>query len=47
MTYKLVGQTLYTTAVSNVTYYPYGPVATIAYGNGRVLTRTYDQDYGK
>jgi YD repeat-containing protein len=34
-----------TTVVSGVTYYPFGPVASITYGNGHVLTRTYDQDY--
>jgi RHS repeat-associated protein len=43
--YHLSGQTVDTTVVSNLTYYPYGPVATITYGNGRVLTRSYDQDY--
>jgi len=44
VTYHLSGG-CETTVVSNVTYYPFGPVATITYGNGRTLTRTYDQDY--
>ena len=43
--YRRTGQSTDTTVVSNVTYYPYGPVASITYGNGRVLTRTYDKDY--
>ncbi|HEY2344939.1 MAG TPA: RHS repeat-associated core domain-containing protein [Xanthomonadaceae bacterium] len=44
VTYKLSGGTT-KTVVSNVTYYPYGPVASITYGDGRVLNRSYDQDY--
>ncbi|MCM5526799.1 hypothetical protein NEH36_22160, partial [Xanthomonas hortorum pv. pelargonii] len=31
--------------VKGVTYLPMGPVAGWTYGNGRVLTRAYDQDY--
>jgi len=45
VTYHLNGQTVDTTVVSNVTYYPFGPVASITYGNGRTLTRSYDKDY--
>jgi len=45
VTYHLNLQTSDTTVVSNVTYYPFGPVASITYGNGRTLTRAYDQDY--
>jgi len=43
--YRLSGQGADTTLVSAVTYYPFGPVASITYANGRVLNRTYDQDY--
>jgi len=43
--YRLSGQSTDTTVVSAVTYYPFGPVASITYANGRVLNRTYDQDY--
>lgn len=28
-----------------VTYKPFGPLASLTYGNGLVLTRTYDRDY--
>ena len=31
--------------VSNVSYYPFGPVQTLTFGNGRTLTRSYDADY--
>ncbi|MGO1070273.1 RHS repeat-associated core domain-containing protein [Lysobacter sp. CA199] len=31
--------------LTGATYEPFGPVAGWAYGNGRTLTRTYDQDY--
>ncbi|HTA65873.1 MAG TPA: DUF6531 domain-containing protein, partial [Xanthomonadaceae bacterium] len=41
----LKGKTTFTNLVTNVTYYPYGPVASITYADGRVLTRTYDQNY--
>ena len=44
VTYTPKGKTPIT-LVSKVTYYPFGPVASITYGNGRVLTRSYDQDY--
>ena len=48
ITYRLAGQTTDTPVVSKVTYYPFGPVASITYGSGanqRTLTRSYDQDY--
>jgi len=48
LSYLLSGQTTQTTLVSNVTYLPFGPVASITYGTGssaRTLTRNYDQDY--
>jgi len=31
--------------VSSATYYPYGPLNTLTFGNGRTLTKAYDQDY--
>jgi RHS repeat-associated protein len=31
--------------VSAVTYLPFGPINTITFGNGRVLTKAYDQNY--
>ena len=34
-----------TTLVSNATYYPFGPLNVLTFGNGRTLTKTYDQDY--
>jgi RHS repeat-associated protein len=33
------------TVVSGVGYKPFGPLAGLTYGNGLVLTMTYDQDY--
>jgi RHS repeat-associated protein len=31
--------------VTNATYYPFGPLNTLTFGNGRILTKTYDQNY--
>ncbi len=33
------------TVVSGISYYPFGPPHVLTYGNGRTLTKTYDQDY--
>jgi RHS repeat-associated protein len=33
------------TLLSNVGYYPFGPISQLTFGNGRVQTRTYNQDY--
>lgn len=33
------------TVVSGISYYPFGPANVLTYGNGRTLTKTYDQDY--
>jgi len=33
------------TMISNVTYLPFGPLNTLTFGNGRVLTKAYDQNY--
>jgi RHS repeat-associated protein len=43
VTWKSSGIT--TTIVSNATYYPFGPLNVLTWGNGRTLTKTYDQDY--
>lgn len=46
--YQLSGQSGQTTLVSGATFYPFGPVKSIAYGSGtgaRTLNRTYDTDY--
>jgi RHS repeat-associated protein len=43
--YQLAGQSNFTPVVNNVSYYPAGPVKQITYANGRVLDRSYDQDY--
>lgn len=34
-----------TVLLNNATYEPFGPVTGWTYGNGRILSRTYDQDY--
>lgn len=31
--------------VGGATYYPFGPLNTLTFGNGRMQSRTYDQDY--
>ena len=31
--------------VNDTSYYPFGPAKVITYGNGRTLTKSYDQDY--
>ena len=33
------------TVVSGISYYPFGPPHVLTYGNGRTLTKAYDQDY--
>ncbi len=33
------------TIVSNASWNPFGPLNTLTYGNGRTLTKSYDQDY--
>ncbi len=42
--YQASGE-MVTPLVANVTYYPFGPPNAISFGNGRMLTKTYDQDY--
>jgi RHS repeat-associated protein len=31
--------------ITNATYYPFGPLNVLTFGNGRTLTKDYDQDY--
>lgn len=31
--------------IGNATWYPFGPLNELSFGNGRTLTKTYDQDY--
>lgn len=33
------------TLANNISYLPFGPLTSMTYGNGKVLTQTYDQDY--
>jgi RHS repeat-associated protein len=33
------------TIVSNASYYPFGPLNVLTYGNGRILTKDYDDNY--
>lgn len=32
--------------VTGVTYQPFGPISSLTFGNGRVLSKAYDQNYG-
>ena len=34
------------TVVSDVDYLPFGPATSMTFGNGRLLARTYDANYG-
>ena len=34
-----------TTLISSASYLPFGPLNVLTFGNGRVLTKTYDKDY--
>lgn len=45
ITYKPTPSGTATTLVKGATYYPYGPLNVLTFGNGRTLTKTYDQDY--
>jgi len=45
VTWKANATSSATTLVSNATYYPFGPLNVLTFGNGRTLTKTYDQDY--
>ncbi len=43
MTTTASGQTQ--TIANNISYLPFGPLANLTYGNGKVLTQSFDQDY--
>lgn len=45
VTWKANAGAAATTIVSNASYYPFGPLNVLTYGNGRTLSKTYDQDY--
>lgn len=45
ITYKPTPTGTVSTLVKAATYYPYGPLNVLTFGNGRTLTKTYDQDY--
>jgi len=45
VTWKANATSSATTLVSNATYYPFGPLNVLTFGNGRTLTKTYDPDY--
>jgi len=45
VTWKANATASATTLVSNATYYPFGPLNVLTFGNGRTLTKTYDPDY--
>jgi hypothetical protein len=42
---KVNATSAFVTVVSNATYYPFGPLHALTFGNGRTLTKTYDADY--
>lgn len=45
VTWKANAGAAATTVVSNASYYPFGPLNVLIYGNGRTLSKLYDQDY--
>lgn len=45
LTWKTDAGATPTTIVSGISYYPFGPVKVLKFGNGRTLTKTYDNDY--
>jgi RHS repeat-associated protein len=45
VTWKANAGAAATTVVSNASYYPFGPLNVLTYGNGRTLSKLYDQDY--
>jgi len=42
---KVNATSAFVTVVSNATYYPFGPLHALTFGNGRTLIKTYDADY--
>ncbi len=45
ITYTPAGSTTAISVVNSATYYPFGPLNALPFGNGRTLTKTYDKDY--
>ena len=45
VTYQANATATAQTIVSSASYYPFGPLNTLTFGNGRTLTKTYDQNY--
>ena len=45
VTWKANAGAAATIVVSNASYYPFGPLNVLTYGNGRTLSKLYDQDY--
>ncbi|MEO5625226.1 MAG: RHS repeat-associated core domain-containing protein [Dokdonella sp.] len=45
VSWKANATTMPVTVISSASYYPFGPLNALTYGNGRTLTKTYDQDY--
>jgi RHS repeat-associated protein len=45
VTWKANATASATTIVSNAAYYSFGPLNVLTWGNGRTLTKSYDQDY--
>lgn len=45
LTWKVNAGATPTTIVSSISYYPFGPPNVLTFGNGRTLTKTYDNDY--
>jgi RHS repeat-associated protein len=45
VSWKANGLSTPITLVSSASYYPYGPLNTLTFGNGRTLTKAYDQNY--
>ena len=45
VTWKASANATAVTLVSNATYYPFGPLNALTYGDGHTLTKTYDEDY--
>jgi RHS repeat-associated protein len=45
LTWKTNAGATPTTVISNATYYPYGPLSVLTYGNGRTLSKSFDANY--
>jgi len=45
ITWKATPAATSVSLIGNATYYPFGPLNVLTYGNGRTLTKSYDADY--